>query len=56
MNQDNNNKSESKYSKIFYDWLKFKPKKKQWAWGTIAQVYIVLSVIRILIRLATSLN
>ena len=35
---------------------KFKPKKKQWAWGTIAQVYIILSVIRILIKLATSLN
>jgi hypothetical protein len=24
----------------------FKPKKKQWSWGTIAKVYIVLSVIR----------
>ena len=35
---------------------KFKPKKKQWAWGTIAQIYIVLSVIRILVRLATSVN
>ncbi|MBL6861199.1 MAG: hypothetical protein ISQ91_01775 [Candidatus Pelagibacter bacterium] len=35
---------------------KFKPKKKQWSWGTIAQVYIILSVIRILIKLATSLN
>ena len=35
---------------------KFKPKKNQWAWGTIAQVYIVLSVLRILIRLATTLN
>ena len=35
---------------------KFKPKKKQWAWGTIAQVYIVLSVIRILVRLAMSVN
>ena len=35
---------------------KFKPKKKQWAWGTIAQVYIVLSVLRILIRVATNLN
>ena len=35
---------------------KFKPKKKQWSWGTIAQVYIVLSVLRILFRLATALN
>ena len=35
---------------------KFKPKKNQWAWGTIAQVYIVLSVLRMLIRLATTLN
>ena len=35
---------------------KFKPKKKQWSWGTIAQIYIVLSVLRILIRLATGLN
>ena len=35
---------------------KFKPKKNQWAWGTIAQVYIVLSVLRMLIRLATALN
>ena len=35
---------------------KFKPKKKQWAWGTIAQVYIVLSVLRILIGFATNLN
>ena len=24
----------------------FKPKKNQWSWGTIAKVYIVLSVIR----------
>ena len=35
---------------------KFKPKKKQWAWGTVVQIYIVLSVIRILVRLATSVN
>ena len=35
---------------------KFKPKKKQWSWGTIAQVFIVLSVLRILFRLATALN
>ena len=35
---------------------KFKPKKKQWAWGTIAQVYIVLSVLRMLIGIATNLN
>ena len=35
---------------------KFKPKKNQWAWGTIAQVYIVLSVLRMLIRLAKTLN
>ena len=34
----------------------FKPKKNQWAWGTIAQVYIVLSVLRMLIRVATTLN
>ena len=32
---------------------KFKPKKTQWAWGTIAQVYIVFSILRILIKLAT---
>ncbi len=35
---------------------KFKPKKKQWAWGTIAQVYIVLSVLRMLIGVVTNLN
>ena len=35
---------------------KFKPKKNQWAWGTIAQVYIVLSVLRMLFKLATALN
>ena len=35
---------------------KFKPKKKQWAWGTISQVYIVLSIIRILVSIAGSLN
>lgn len=30
---------------------KFKPKKNQWAWGTIAQVYIVLSIIRWFVRI-----
>ena len=35
---------------------KFKPKKNQWAWGTIAQVYIVLSLLRTLVGLATIFN
>ena len=30
--------------------LKYKPKKNQWSWGTIAQIYIVLSALRILLN------
>lgn len=29
----------------------YKPKKKQWPWGTITQVYIVLNVVRGVIKL-----
>ena len=29
---------------------KYKPKKNQWSWGTIAQIYIVLSALRILLN------
>ena len=29
---------------------KFKPKKKQWSWGTIAKVYIALNLIRGIVK------
>ena len=34
---------------------KFKPKKNQWSWGTIAKIYIVLSILRMFAVLFTSL-
>jgi hypothetical protein len=34
----------------------YKPKKKQWAWGAIAQVYMTLSIIRTIVEIIKSLN
>ena len=28
----------------------YKPKKTQWSWGTIAKVYIVLNIIRVIVK------
>ena len=34
----------------------YKPKKKQWAWGSIAQIYMTLSIIRTIVEIIKSLN